>query len=151
MKRDISVWLPLTWSPVGTWPTTQACALTWNLTSSLLVCRLTLNPLSQPYQEGHEPKNFVLLAFISLTTQCLLHSRPYWLFVIIDIRHIWISLFPFVGFFPFPHFSSAPCYNFFSAMNFIFYHEFYFLIFTVAFTFSNNQIKSCEQYSTQNK
>ena len=29
-ERDINVWLPLTWPPLGTWPTTQACALTGN-------------------------------------------------------------------------------------------------------------------------
>ena len=32
-----NMWLPLTWSPLGTWPTTQACALTGNWTSDPLV------------------------------------------------------------------------------------------------------------------
>ena len=32
-KRNIHVWLPLTWLPLGTWPATQACALTGNRTS----------------------------------------------------------------------------------------------------------------------
>ena len=40
--------LPLLFSQVGTWPTTQACARTGNRTSNLSVCRLALNPLSQP-------------------------------------------------------------------------------------------------------
>ena len=28
-ERNINVWLPLAHSPVGTWPTTQPCALDW--------------------------------------------------------------------------------------------------------------------------
>ena len=34
----------------GTWPTTQACALTGNRTHDLPVCRLALNPLSHTSQ-----------------------------------------------------------------------------------------------------
>ena len=41
-ERNISVWLSLTWSPLGTWSTTQACALTGNRTSNSLVCSLCL-------------------------------------------------------------------------------------------------------------
>ena len=37
-ERNISVWLPLMWPPLGTWPATQACALTGNLTGNPLVC-----------------------------------------------------------------------------------------------------------------
>ena len=29
-ERDISAWLPLTHPQIGTWPATQACALTGN-------------------------------------------------------------------------------------------------------------------------
>ena len=36
--------------PLGTWPTTQACALTGNRTGDLLVHRPTLNPLSHTNQ-----------------------------------------------------------------------------------------------------
>ena len=36
--------------PTGTWPETQACALTGNQTSDPLVCRLVLNPLSHTSQ-----------------------------------------------------------------------------------------------------
>ena len=43
---NISVWLPLTGTLLGTWPATQACALTGNPTSDPLVHRLTLSPLS---------------------------------------------------------------------------------------------------------
>ena len=38
--------------PLGTWPTTQACALTGNRTGDPLVRRLTLNPLSHTIQGG---------------------------------------------------------------------------------------------------
>ena len=38
-ERDVSVWLPLTWPPLGTWPATQACALTGNQTGDLSFCR----------------------------------------------------------------------------------------------------------------
>ena len=49
-ERNISVWLPLTCPPPGTWPTTQACALTGNWTSDSPVRRPTLNPLSYTSQ-----------------------------------------------------------------------------------------------------
>ena len=38
--------LPLTHPQLGTWPAIQACALTGNQTSGLLICRLALSPLS---------------------------------------------------------------------------------------------------------
>ena len=50
MERNINVWLPLMHPSPGTWPTTQACALTGNQTSSSLVHRPTLNPLSHSSQ-----------------------------------------------------------------------------------------------------
>ena len=49
-ERNIYVWLPLMCPLLGTWPATQACALTGNRTSSPLVCRLALNPLSYTSQ-----------------------------------------------------------------------------------------------------
>ena len=39
-EKNINVWLPLMWPLLGTWPTTQACALTGNQTSDPLVCSL---------------------------------------------------------------------------------------------------------------
>ena len=51
-KRNINVWLPLACSLLRTWPATQACALTGNPTSNLLVHRPVLNPLSHSSQ-GH--------------------------------------------------------------------------------------------------
>ena len=52
MEKNIDVWLPLTCPTLGTWPSTQACAQTGNLTGDLLVRRLALNPLSHTSQ-GH--------------------------------------------------------------------------------------------------
>ena len=37
---------------LGTWPTTQACALSGNRTGDLLVCRLVPNPLSYTSQDS---------------------------------------------------------------------------------------------------
>ena len=44
------MWLPLTCPHMGTWPTTQACALTWNLIGDPLVFRLVLIALSHTSQ-----------------------------------------------------------------------------------------------------
>ena len=44
-KRNINVWLPLMRPLLGTWPITQACALTGNRTGEPLVHRPVLNPL----------------------------------------------------------------------------------------------------------
>ena len=48
--RNISVWLPLVCLLLGTWPVTQACALTGNQTNNPLVHSLALNPLSHTSQ-----------------------------------------------------------------------------------------------------
>ena len=43
-ERNISVWLPLTWPPLRTWPATQACALTGNWTCDpLLLSRCSIH------------------------------------------------------------------------------------------------------------
>ena len=49
-ERNINVWLPRRCPLLGTWPTTQACALTRNRTGDPLVHRLALNPLSHTSQ-----------------------------------------------------------------------------------------------------
>ena len=36
-ERNVNVWLALKWTQLGTWPTTQACALNGNRTGNLLV------------------------------------------------------------------------------------------------------------------
>ena len=57
---------------LGTWPATQACALTGNRTSDLLVCRPVLNPLSHTSQ-GQGP-GFLLEAG-HLSTVCLTWTK----------------------------------------------------------------------------
>ena len=54
-ERNVNVQLPLKHPLLGTWPATQACALTGNRTSDPLICRLALNPPSHT-SEGR--KNF---------------------------------------------------------------------------------------------
>ena len=49
-ERYINVWLSLRCPLLGTWPTTQAFALTRNRTGNPLVHRLALNPLSHTSQ-----------------------------------------------------------------------------------------------------
>ena len=49
-ERKINVWLPLVCPQLGTWPTTQACALTGKGTGDPLVPRPELNPLSHTSQ-----------------------------------------------------------------------------------------------------
>ncbi|KAF6094981.1 hypothetical protein HJG60_012021 [Phyllostomus discolor] len=49
-ERNISVWLPLAHPLLGTWPATQACALTGNQTNDPLVHRLAFYPLSHTSQ-----------------------------------------------------------------------------------------------------
>ena len=48
--RNINVWLPLTCPLLGTWPETQACALTGNCNSDPLVHRPALNLLGHSSQ-----------------------------------------------------------------------------------------------------
>ena len=49
-ERNIDVCLPLTCPPLGTWPATQACALTGNHIGKTLVHRLVLSALSHTSQ-----------------------------------------------------------------------------------------------------
>ena len=59
-KRNISVWLPLVYSQLGTWPATQACALTGNQTGDPLICRPALNPLSHTSHGQFNIINFTI-------------------------------------------------------------------------------------------
>ena len=58
-ERIINVWLSLTCPLLGTWPETQACALTGNRTGDLPVCRPALNSLSCTSQ-GIKSKTFLI-------------------------------------------------------------------------------------------
>ena len=62
IERNINVWLPLMCPLLGTWPTTQASALTGNRTGDPLVHRLALNPLSHTSQDCY----IVYLRFLLL-------------------------------------------------------------------------------------
>ena len=62
-ERNITVWLSLMCPPLGTWPSTQACALTGNQTSDPLVHRLALNPLTHMSQ-GHPMDFDICLTYI---------------------------------------------------------------------------------------
>ena len=59
-EENFTVWLPLMCPLLGTWPITQACALTRNRTSDPLVRRPALRPLNHPHQgpPGSLQKNF---------------------------------------------------------------------------------------------
>ena len=52
-ERNINVGLPLACPLLGTWPETQACALTGNQTGDLLVCKVMPNALSRTSQGWH--------------------------------------------------------------------------------------------------
>ena len=68
--RNINVWLPLTHPLLGTWPTTQACALTGNQTSDPLVHRPVLNPLS------HTSQGYILLIVLLQLSQFFPFAPP---------------------------------------------------------------------------
>ena len=68
IEGNINVWLPLMRPLLGTWPATQACALTENWTSDPLLCRPALSPLSLTSQGN-------LLFFFNSAS---LLSHPWW-------------------------------------------------------------------------
>ena len=78
---NINVWLPLTHPLLGTWPATQACALTGNQTGDALVHRPALNPLSHTSQGLHlrfkTYVNFLLLDLVLFNLQ-LNNSGNWW-------------------------------------------------------------------------
>ena len=64
-ESNIDVWLLLTCPFLGTWPSTQACALTGNWTGDSLVCRPALNPLSYTSQGRRFYYHDVLFLFLN--------------------------------------------------------------------------------------
>ena len=77
-ERNISVWLPLARPLLGTWTTTQVCALTGNRTSDPLLLRPTLNPLS--YTSQGEKKFFQLIIAHFCDSKCHMYTC--------DISHV---------------------------------------------------------------
>ena len=69
-ERNINVWLPLACPLLGTWPTTQACALTGNQTCDPLVHRPTLNLLSHTSQGA---------TCVSIVRSWIVHPHAYFL------------------------------------------------------------------------
>ena len=69
-RKRIDVWLPLTCPLLGTWPTTQACALTRNPTSDPLVCRPALSPLS------HTSQGWIIYTLKVNCMLCELYVKP---------------------------------------------------------------------------
>ena len=66
-KRNIDQ-LPLTHPQMGTWPATQACALTGNGTSDLSIHRPALNPLSHTSQPKLQILQISFLSGLFFTT-----------------------------------------------------------------------------------
>ena len=68
--EKLNVWWPLAHTLLGTWPATQACALTGNQTSDPLVCRPMLNSLSyvsQGLMVSFNEHNFLILILSNLS------------------------------------------------------------------------------------
>ena len=86
------MWLPLTWPPVGTWPATQACALTGNGTSDPLVCRPALNPLSHTSQGSYfffflkQQNPFWIYTQLSKYKKCKITDSLLFPFVLVRVR-----------------------------------------------------------------
>ena len=83
-EENINVWLPLECSLLGTWPATQACALTGNRISAPLVHSLALHPLSHTSQGPTSPlgggQEWQLVSLTLLGPE--------------DSRQMWLSLPP---------------------------------------------------------
>ena len=62
------MWLPLACPQLGTWPATQACALTGNQTGDPLVHRPVLNPLSHTSQGYVATLDFLVTKVYLLTS-----------------------------------------------------------------------------------
>ena len=72
-EKNINVWLPLTRPLLGTWPATQACALTGNGTGNPLVLRLALKPLSHTSQGA---LGFLKATFSKESSESTNRTRP---------------------------------------------------------------------------
>ena len=86
-ERNINVWLPLAHPLLGTWPTTQACALTGNQTSDPLVHTPVHNPLSHTSQGWNS--NFILSFLCWLAKILFMKNFPHQVFNYSDIEFLW--------------------------------------------------------------
>ena len=93
------MWLPLMCPAPGTWPTTQACALTGNQTSNLWIRRPVLNPLSHTSQAFKNIfiQNVLLSKSSSYSRDKSFLSKPIFskkkIFSIHKLRPLWIDPF----------------------------------------------------------
>ena len=71
-ERNINVWLPLACPLLGTWPTTQAYALTGNQTVDPLIHKLVLNPLS------HTSQGMIFFLIIGVLSSNIIWSTKYY-------------------------------------------------------------------------
>ena len=86
---------PLAHPTLGTWPATQACAMTGNQTGDALVCRLVLNPLSYTSQ-GRFISSFWIVPFIIMYCTSLSFTRVWVLkLILLDISIANPAFFPF--------------------------------------------------------
>ena len=74
-ERNISVWLPVTCPLLGTWPATQACALTGNQTRDVLIYRPALNPLSHTSQGSMSFEGNLFKQHLSLLNKFLKYYK----------------------------------------------------------------------------
>ena len=88
------MWLLLVQPLLGTWPTTQAYALTGNQTGDPLVCRPVLNPLSYTRQ-NHLVflYKFTLKSLVSLIHDYLFIMPFITVLIYLFIQNIFISFF----------------------------------------------------------
>ena len=94
-ERNISC-LPLAHPWPGTWPATQACALTGNQTSNLSVHRPMLNPLNHSSQGsvGTVLKKNIFLTFFLFsknflnTTVFLIYTRYFSTLVVLNVKYL---------------------------------------------------------------
>ena len=78
--------LPLTCPQWGTWPATQACALTGNRTGDLLVCRPAHNPLSHTSQDIDK-------RYIYLEPRVVFQYIPKWVLETLGRSlHLWLEI-----------------------------------------------------------
>ena len=84
-ERNINVWLLLVCPQLGTWPATQAWALTGNRSSDLLVHRPALSPLSHTSRgwryslyRGWKPLPWIWHNSIYFSTTKVLHRKTFW-------------------------------------------------------------------------
>ena len=86
-ERNSNVWLPLTCPPLGTWPTTQACAPTGNRTGDPLVPRPALNPLSHTSQgEGHLFQ--IIISYVVISNSLFFLSSSWLFFSLFCYLHV---------------------------------------------------------------